>query len=141
MPIHSANPLGSDDASFEYGVCFCAIRRRVRYWASTLADNDKQESNFMGALLALRALCDMAPRSCKGHIAVDEVDEWQQAFEGWVDRCQKKIARRKVSVDELKSNAAEVFDQLRAFGMKVPRAMWEGEMKKDLASIKKSPIA
>ncbi len=134
MPIHSANPLGSDDASFEYGVCFCVLRKRVRYWAETLIDLDATETNFLGALVALRALCDLAPRSTKRHLVKEEIDEWQTRFNSWVDRCEKKIKKRKVDPEELKRLAADEFAVLHQAGVSMPRQMWLGDVKKDLAS-------
>jgi hypothetical protein len=136
MPIHSSNPLGSDDASFEFGVCFVVLRKRVRYWASTLPQIESEETNFLGAVVALRCLCARAPRSCREFIAVGEVDEWQMLFENWADRCKRKIAKQKVSLDELKARAAEEFQELRNFGRDIPRPQWLGSAKEDLASIK-----
>lgn len=135
MPIHSAKPLGSDDASFEYGVCFCVLRKRVRYWAEALQHLDAPETNFLGALMALRALCDQAPRSTKRHLVKEEIDEWQSRFNSWVDRCAKKINCRKVDPEELKRLAAVEFAVLHQAGVSMPQAMWLGDVKKDLASI------
>ena len=140
MPIHSANPLGSDDASFEYGVCFCVLRKRVRYWAETLQDLKAPETNFLGALMALRALCDHAPRSTKRHLVKEEIEEWESRFNAWVDRCEKKISRRKVDPEELKRLAAIEFAVLHQAGISMPRPMWLGDVKEDLASIESGKI-
>lgn len=135
MTIHSANPLGSDDASFEYGVCFCVLRKRVRYWAETLVDLDSSETNFLGALVALRALCDQAPRSTKRHLVKEEIEEWKSRFDAWVDRCAKKIKKHEVNPEELKRLADSEFAALHQAGVSKPRGLWLAGVKKDLASI------
>ena len=81
------------------------------------------------------ALCDHAPRSTKRHLVKEEIDEWQSRFNSWVDRCEKKIKKRKVDPEELKRLAADEFTVLHQAGVSMPRPMWLGDVKKDLASI------
>lgn len=140
MTIYSAKLLGNDDAKVEYSVCFYSLRRRVRYWASTLPENKTLETRFMGALVAFRQLCDLASVGSQRHIAVGEVSQWQKDFESWADRNQKKISRRGVCTDELKANAAEIFDHLRSIGSDIPEGVWRGDVNDDLASVKSNPV-
>ncbi|KAA5532961.1 hypothetical protein FYK55_28730 [Roseiconus nitratireducens] len=98
-------------------------------------DLDSSETNFLGALVALRALCDQAPRSTKQHLVKGEIEEWKSRFDAWVDRCAKKIKKNKVDPEELKRLADAEFSVLHEAGVSKPRTLWLAGVKKDLASI------
>ena len=75
------------------------------------------------------------PRSIRQHLLKEEIEEWQEVFNRWVDRCAKKIRKREVDPDELKEKAAVEFSRLLESGVSRPRALWQGSVEKDLASI------
>ncbi|WP_342190233.1 hypothetical protein Pla52nx_004692 [Stieleria varia] len=105
-----------------------------------LPELNREECSFLGALVALRTMCDHAPLVVRGHIFDSEIDEWQENFETWADRCKKKIEKRNVLVDDLKSKAAEEFERLKAVSEDRPKAMWLADVKADLASIENRPL-
>lgn len=134
MTFHNANLLGSENASFEFGVCFCTIRKRVRYWHSNLSEAKVSDTNFIGALAALHAMCKLSPAAVKPLLAKKEVAQWKGSFETW----HAKYSQRKVNADEYKANVLQVLDALSQAAANLPEIIWVADVKKDLQAMENS---
>lgn len=123
MSIYDSHPLGSDEASMEFGVIFVKIRQRARYWVSTLESSNETKTKLFGAVVALRCLREQPRGLLELAIATSEIEEWETHFLNWFERVKKKFPK-KIDADDLKAQMLNEFAVLKKLGSREPKQSW-----------------
>lgn len=131
MTIKGTGPTNSESAYNEYGRLVCLVRKRVRCWIPELENTRKLDVGFMAAVLALRVMVEAAPHVAGMLVPQGEVEAWQNAYLGWLDRVAKRLPKN-IDVEELRANSLAEFEKLRALGIPLPKAVWTADVHRDL---------
>jgi hypothetical protein len=133
MSIYDSHPLGSGEASVEFGVIFVKIRQRARYWVSTLDLSTETKTNLFGVVVALRFLREQPCGLLELAIATSEIEYWETHFLNWFERFRKKFPK-KIDADDLKVQMLNEFAVLKKLGSREPKQSWGAGFNADFAA-------
>jgi hypothetical protein len=131
MTILGTEPTNSESSYDEYGRLVCLVRKRVRCWIPELEKSRKLDVGFMAVILALRVMVEAAPHVAAMLVPKGEVDVWQSAYLGWLDRVVKRLPVG-IDVEQLRANSLAEFEKLRELGVPLPKVIWAADVNRDL---------
>ena len=126
---YSAKMHGNENASIQFNACILNVLDHVREGVGNLVDSRKADEYALGAIHALRKLCDGERLSAP--LARSEVKEWEETFWAWFERVQKKLDPK--IAKQLRANAADDFRVLNAAAADLPEYFWrEDSLKRSI---------
>ena len=117
---YSAEMHRNENASIQFNACVIGVLNDVRQTVANLTDSRKADEYALGAIHALRKVCE-GERECSS-LPRAEVQEWEQVFWAWFERVQNKFTP--AIAKKLRANADDDFRVLLLVAVDLPEYFW-----------------